>query len=85
MAMSVDHDHGVNAIFMWENQLWSDMIKLENLGENSKQKLDMKLLNHKERFNEIEVSRNRKQSRGRVLIRSDNDANGVGNDEIYRI
>lgn len=75
MAMSVDHDHGVDAIFMWENQSWSDLIKLGNLGESSKQKLDMKLLNHKEGFNETEVSRNKKQSRGRAVIRSENDAN----------
>ncbi|CAK8575456.1 unnamed protein product [Lathyrus sativus] len=84
MTMSVDHDDGVHAGFMWENQSWSDLLNFENIGESGKQKLGMKSLNHKEGLNEGEVHVNKTQSRDGVVIRSENDINGGGKDEIYR-
>ncbi|KAL5056295.1 hypothetical protein RYX36_036977 [Vicia faba] len=84
MAMSVDHDDGVHAGFTWENQSWSDILNSENIGESSKQKLDMKSLKRKEGLNEGEVHVNKKLSRGRCVVRSENDIDGEGKDEMYR-
>ncbi|CAK8575294.1 unnamed protein product [Lathyrus sativus] len=84
MAMSVDHDDGVHTGFIWENQSWSDLLNFENIDETSKQKLGMKSLNHKEGLNEGEVHVSKKQSRGEVVIISENDINGGGKGEIYR-
>ncbi|XP_050897749.1 transcription factor bHLH95, partial [Lathyrus oleraceus] len=84
IAMSVDHNDGVYASFMWENQSWSDLLNFENLGESSEQKLNMKSFNHKEGLNQGEVHVNKKQNRVGVVIRSENDIKGGGKDEIYR-
>lgn len=69
---------------MSENQLWSDLTNFENIGESSKQHLDMKSLNHKEGLNEGEVLVNKKRSRDGVVIKSENDTKEEGKDEKYR-
>ncbi|KAL5055380.1 hypothetical protein RYX36_036062 [Vicia faba] len=62
---------------MSENQMWSDLTNSKHLCESSKQKLDVKSLNHKKRLNEGEVVVNKKRSR------DENDINGKGNDGKY--
>ncbi|KAI5391199.1 hypothetical protein KIW84_076163, partial [Lathyrus oleraceus] len=84
MTMTGDHNNGDYAGFIWENQSWSDLLNSENLGESNKQKLYMKSFNHKEGLNEGEVHVNKKQNRGGVVIRNENDINSGGKDEIYR-
>ncbi|XP_058730258.1 transcription factor bHLH95-like isoform X1 [Vicia villosa] len=67
-----------------ENQLLNDLTNSKIIGESSKQKLNMKSLNHKEGPNEGEVRVNKKRSRDKAVIRSENDTNGGGKDEKYR-
>jgi len=71
MAMSVDHDQGIQTGFIWENHPWGDLPNSDNLGESSKKRI--KPLNQNEGINEGEAPVSKKRSRGGVVIRSDEE------------
>ncbi|KAK2380610.1 transcription factor bHLH95 [Trifolium repens] len=81
MVMSVDHDQGVQSDFIWENPPWFDLTNSDNLGESSKQKLDMKSMNLDVEINEGEALANKKRKRGGAVARSESNTTiGEGKD-----
>ncbi|RHN62177.1 putative transcription factor bHLH family [Medicago truncatula] len=85
MAMSVDHDQGVQTGFIWENHPWGVLPISDNLGESSKKRIDTKPLNQKEGINEGDAPVRKKRSRGGVVIRSENNiTTDEGEDRKYR-
>jgi hypothetical protein len=81
MAMSVDHDQGVQSDFIWENPPWFDLTNSDNLGESSKQKLNMKSMNPDVEINEGEALANKKRKRGGAVARSESNTTiGEGKD-----
>jgi len=85
MAMSVDHDQGVQTGFIWENHPWVDLPNSNNLGESSKKRIDTKPLNQKEGINEGDAPVSKKRNRSGAVIRSENNiTTGEEKDRKYR-
>ncbi|GAU19913.1 hypothetical protein TSUD_95180 [Trifolium subterraneum] len=85
MAMTVDHDQGFHAGFMWENPSWCDLTNSDNLGESSKPKSDMKSMNQNEELNGGEALAHKKRKRGGAVAKSESNTTiGEGKDGKYR-